>query len=482
MPRRRSVLLFVALLLVFVVLSQTRFVDADEGYLLFASRLVRGGSVPYRDFFFPQPPLFPVVHAPFVRLGWTVARAFDAVLAATTGMVVVLAVRQRRLGPRSEVLAAALFASTALAFAWLPIAKTYALATLGLAVARLAAWGGTSRSETGRALVVGSSLALAASSRLYLLAIVPVVVFGFLRGATRRVRSAGFVALGFVAVGALWLPWLASAPDVAWFDLVDFHRRLFPLRGGPAFAQKLETLASLVGGRTADRFLGLQLVGLLAVALLGGRPRDFTALLLVTLALLTFVPAPTYVQYFCVATPFLVELAVVGLATRRWDRGPALGALLVAHLVAGALELRRHTVTGAELIGVGADQADRWRLSSVRAAARDLRRFGACGPVVAAWPGHLVEGELTAWPGTESHFGIYAAALLADPSARRRARVLTREEIADAFAAPAGPRLFVDARLWPGALDATVLADRLPRAAEGAGVVVFSRCVPASPG
>lgn len=464
------------MLLGFGAVALTRFVDADEGYLLFGARLVHDGKAPYSDFFLPQPPLFPVVHAPLARLGWVGARLFAAVLAAATGIVVVLAVRRRGLGPRHEVLAAALFAPTALAFAWLPVAKTYGLATLCLAVAHLSASRGPSRSEGARALIVGASLALAASSRLYLAALAPVVTALFLVHATRRSRSAALVAVGFSGVLLAWVPWLARAPRNAWFDLVDFHRRLFPLHGRPALTQKLDVLAGLFGARSEDRSLGLQLALLTVLAVAAARRRDPAALLLAAVVLLTFAPAPTYVQYFCVATPLLVELAVVGLAARRWDRGPLLAALVVAHFALGALEVRRHTVTGAELIGVGEADADRWRLSTIRAAARGLGRYADCGPVVAAWPGHLVGTTLSAWPGTESHFGVYAAGLLPDPAARRAARVLAAEDVAAAFSGAGGPRVFVDAKLWPGTLDATVLAGRLPRAAEGDGVVVFTSC------
>lgn len=470
--------MFVALLAVFGVFALTRFVDADEGYLLFAARLVHEGRAPYGDFFFPQPPLFPVVHAPLARFGWIGARLFGAALAAATGVVVVLAVRRRGLGARHEAIAAVLFGSTALVFAWIPLAKTYALATFCLSVAHLAASRGPTRSEPVRAVLVGVSLGLAASSRLYVAALAPVVTALFLVHTRRRGRSAGLVVLGFVGVGLAWTPWLLRRPDVAWFDLVEFHRRLFPLHGRAALHQKLEVLATLVGARTEDRFLGLQLAILTVLAIAGVRRRDPAAILLAAIVLLTFAPAPTYVQYFCIATPFLVELAVVGLAARRWDRGSVLPILLLGHAALGAVELRRHTVTGAELIGVGAADADRWRLSTVRAAARRLERFSRCGPVVAAWPGHLVGTRLAVWPGSESHFGVYAAGLLADPVARRATHVLTPSEITALFAEPGGPRVFVDAKLWAGALDASVLGGRLPRADAGDGVAVFSSCSP----
>jgi hypothetical protein len=47
----------------FIPVSLYRYVDGDEGYLLYAARMVAEGKQLYRDFFFPQAPLVPNVFA-----------------------------------------------------------------------------------------------------------------------------------------------------------------------------------------------------------------------------------------------------------------------------------------------------------------------------------------------------------------------------------------------------------------------------------
>jgi len=74
-----------------VPISLGRLVDADEGYLLMAARLVSEGRWPYRDFFLPQVPLLPAVFATvFAVFGrsWLVARLFSGLVAVAMGWLV----------------------------------------------------------------------------------------------------------------------------------------------------------------------------------------------------------------------------------------------------------------------------------------------------------------------------------------------------------------------------------------------------------
>jgi hypothetical protein len=75
-----------------IAMGQLRFVARDEGFYLYAARLVAEGHLPYHDFFLPQTPLTPVVYAAaFLILGpsWITARLvaslFTLVTAALLG-------------------------------------------------------------------------------------------------------------------------------------------------------------------------------------------------------------------------------------------------------------------------------------------------------------------------------------------------------------------------------------------------------------
>src|SRR5882757_1777342 len=74
-----AVVLVAALGLLFVVRGE---LNADEGWYLYASRLVYRGQLPYRDFSFTQMPLLPYVYGlvqlvkPSLYLGRVVSVAF----------------------------------------------------------------------------------------------------------------------------------------------------------------------------------------------------------------------------------------------------------------------------------------------------------------------------------------------------------------------------------------------------------------------
>jgi len=312
--------------------------------------------------------------------------------------------------------------------------------------------------------------------------VVPVVALIAARAGTSSRRALGWVAAGFGAVALLISALLFRTRAVVGFDLVQYHTRLITLSPRASLEQKVHVVGQLLGAHREDRALGLQLallaLVLVAGALRDGQPlhRDPSLLLLASLVVLTVVPSPTYAQYFCVATPLLVELVVARVAALGWDRPRApLFLGLAVHLSLAGVEARRHLSTGEDLIGVGADHAHQFRLATVRDVERHLRRYPGCN-VVATWPGHLVETPLVAWPGTESHFGVFAAALLVDADARRRVHVLSREETAALIDAPNGPRLLVISELWPGTLDASIVGGRLPERESFGGVTVFGDC------
>src|SRR5947207_2019267 len=69
----------------YCVLAATRRVDGDEGFLLYAARLVMHDHVPYRDFFYPQMALLPyllgLVTFPVGGVGWVSGRFSGALIA-----------------------------------------------------------------------------------------------------------------------------------------------------------------------------------------------------------------------------------------------------------------------------------------------------------------------------------------------------------------------------------------------------------------
>lgn len=54
-----GMVLFVAISIAYVIVGR---INSDEGWYLYASKLVYGGELPYRDFAFTQTPLLPFIY------------------------------------------------------------------------------------------------------------------------------------------------------------------------------------------------------------------------------------------------------------------------------------------------------------------------------------------------------------------------------------------------------------------------------------
>ena len=119
-----------------------RQLNLDEGWYLWASKLVYEGKLPYRDFAFPQGPLLPYVYGAFLHLfgeGLYQGRLMTALLGCVS---ILLGMRlARRLGGERTVLIFLLLQITtviAVAFQYAYTA-TYALATCFLIASILCA-------------------------------------------------------------------------------------------------------------------------------------------------------------------------------------------------------------------------------------------------------------------------------------------------------------------------------------------------------
>jgi hypothetical protein len=382
----------------------------------YASRLARDGHVPYRDFFYEQMPLLPYVYG-----GWTLAageswyavRALSALLAAAAGAVLYLHVLRRH-GSRPLASAAlALYALSALVLGYFALVKTFALATVLLLVA-LVLVDGRARP---RWLVAGLLVGLAVDTRLVFVAAVPAFAFAARR---RIVRFAAGLAIGLVPSLVL----LALAPHRFVFDNLRYHgeKTTHGLIGDPG--QKVRTAANLLGYGKTDHALGVQFALLLvatAVAVwLLRRRLPLGAAVAVLLGVACLLPTPTYVQYFCVAVPFMVltvaEAAAARLSgseprTRSRTLAAALGIVLAAYAVAAGFAYA-HLVDTSPLLKPS--------LASVRKVAAVVERESSPGErVLSSWPGYLVGTHAASWPGYTNHFAPAAAAHVSAAEARR---------------------------------------------------------------
>ncbi len=166
--------------------------NQDEGWYLYAANLVAEGQMPYRDFFYTQAPLLPLVYSAFsgiwARWGLLGGRVFTLSLGLVSILFLVgLARRLSSPGKRSlaSLLVAIVLCGNLYHLYYLAIPKTYALASLFVAIGfYVLSYEGPLASTAA-----GLCLAFACASRVSLGAMLPVVAGGLFLVRDRFGRS-----------------------------------------------------------------------------------------------------------------------------------------------------------------------------------------------------------------------------------------------------------------------------------------------------
>lgn len=190
--------------------------NQDEGWYLYAAQLVADGQVPYRDFFYTQGPLLPVVYSAFACVWklWGLLGARILTLAIGAASIVFAVALARRSVPEERRAAAGtmaflLLGSNLYHLYYLAIPKTYALAALfvlmGFYLLSVAVEG-----RAWIALAAALSLAFASGARISLGMLLAVVGLAFLFG--RRWRLLAWFCLGgFAGLALVYGPFLWDA-------------------------------------------------------------------------------------------------------------------------------------------------------------------------------------------------------------------------------------------------------------------------------
>lgn len=165
--------------------------NQDEGWYLYAAQLVRAGKMPYRDFFYTQGPLMPIVYSALTwawdSAGLLGARALTAAVGLSATLVSVATVRllvpPARRGA-AGVLVALLLSCNLYHLYFTAIPKTYALASLfvatGFYLLARALCDGSVRFRGGFLAAAGLALAFAAGTRISLVALLGTSGLGLL--------------------------------------------------------------------------------------------------------------------------------------------------------------------------------------------------------------------------------------------------------------------------------------------------------------
>jgi len=423
-----NILVLILSISVGVLFALKRLVARDEGFYAYAAQLVSEGSVLYRDFFFPQMPLTAYLYG----LGgflfgstWDIYRIISGVCFGGILWLVYL-ILLRCLGRPAALTGAVLTATCHLSFAWFPVIQTYSLSTF-LVLAGVYLLMISEREDGPRVWfgTIGSGLlfSLAVQTRLFFLplCIIPML---FLLGKGKDKKASIHFLLGLMA-GSLPLVVLATLDvDSFCFSNLGYHiiRSDLTFQGSLSAKWRIfEVLFSL--GEPSQKFRGFQTPLLFGGMILGvfllwrklpmaGRLSGIIGLILLVVS---FVPTPTYVQYFVTVVPFAVIVTVMGIMTllKNCDRMRFFGICFVLLLLGIIYErylisdIERYTLSGKGVIGIGNEHgAKEWNLARVQSMSAVLEQFTSPeDEVLALWPGYLVGINRKSIPGSENHFG-----------------------------------------------------------------------------
>ncbi len=213
------VVLLAALNLIYGNLNQ------DEGWYLYAAKMVRDGAVPYVDFAFTQGPVLPYVyglfHAVIDALGVAGGRLVSAWFGLFSGLLAAATVA--RVVHRNKTFACMavwiLVGCNVYQSYFTTVVKTYGLCACLLMAGFFAL---TYRDWLG-ATLAGILLALAAGTRLSAGIVLPITGVWLIFQRERRWHWVWFGIGGGLTLLVLFAPFFASAFDQTWFGLLGYH-------------------------------------------------------------------------------------------------------------------------------------------------------------------------------------------------------------------------------------------------------------------
>lgn len=382
-----SPLLIAALVLLggaaLTAVALTRQADGDEGLYHHAALRVAEGSLPYRDFIYPQ---MPYLLPPYSLCGrsFFAARLLSVMLSMGSLLLLGLLLRRRGAGPVAASMLLLLGSATFLV--WAPTFKSYPLT---IALSMLALYLVQERTPA-RSFAAGMALGALVGIRL-LYAPLPLLfgIWMLAQGGDRRrhaILLAAGGALALVPGAALAL----LAPDRFLFDVVGHHSIRSASGAVGAGSQKWELLT-----RLSLRPQWVLLLLLTVVGVARRRPPG-TGLILasaVSLSAMSLLPTPAYEQYFVCVVPFVLLLASPALeGTWTAARGVSSAALLGLYAAAAPSEFRHQ-------IGVHPSHD----LAEIRAVSDAIRRHAAPGEeVLSFWAGYTVLSGTRVPPGLDN--------------------------------------------------------------------------------
>ncbi|MBN2162273.1 MAG: glycosyltransferase family 39 protein [Pontiellaceae bacterium] len=360
--------------------------NQDEGWYLYAARMVRHGATPYADFAYTQAPLLPYVYSLFYPVverygvfgGRFVTTGFGVLSALLSAATAARMVDRHKLFTALAVWM--LVACNVYQSYFTTVVKTYALCVCLIMAALYA----LTYRKGYAALIAACFLALAAGTRLSAGVLLPVVGVWLIFQRNRRWHWVWFGVGGGAVLLVVFAPFFSEAYDQAIFGLLGYHagrdpgglKSLLVLKMGfvSRFVQAylvfaLLTLGSLCWSRKSDQ----RNAGVLLLWMCG-----------IGISLVHFTAAFPYDDYQAIAYPVLAAAIVLTLAPRVHERWllPALSCLLLASIATAFSSPVNQDwfVRGRDRIWwLFKDQSD---LEKLRAAANIVRSYSLPGDLL----------------------------------------------------------------------------------------------------
>ena len=197
----------------------------DSGFYLYAAKLVYQGQIPYRDFFFVQPPLYPYIYGLVMKIaGVSILTArLTSMLFGIVTLILAVHLARRIGGLYAGFITAGLLGFNVFLSYNFSVSKLYALTAFFLTAGTVFL---SRYAETGRGICMPAFLlALTTGTRIALFPLAAVFFLYLLLHERKISRSllAAF-AVYLITTAVIFLPFLVLAgTDVVYYHLVGIH-------------------------------------------------------------------------------------------------------------------------------------------------------------------------------------------------------------------------------------------------------------------
>ncbi|MDF7825671.1 hypothetical protein P4B35_16710 [Pontiellaceae bacterium B12227] len=307
--------------------------NQDEGWYLYAAKMVSEGHAPYKDFAYTQGPVFPHVYSALFPIigtfgvagGRAITSVFGLLAALFAGLLVFRTSEKRGMALVAVFL---LIACNVYQSYFTTVVKTYALCAFFLMSGFYLL---TLRNKV--ALIVGGALlALAAGTRLSAGIVLPITGIWLIFQKERKLDWLWFGIGGGLMLLAVYLPSFIAAPEQAHFGLLGYHAGRDPGGLGKLLTLKVGFVSRFVQAYLIFTFLTL---AALCFQRLEGKGNPFVLLLWlcgIGISAVHGIAAFPYDDYQVIAYPILAAalvLTVLPMIGNKWQV-PALAFLFLA--------------------------------------------------------------------------------------------------------------------------------------------------------